>query len=166
MKHKLSRHAPQGINIHSEVKYYITGLICAFFYSLLFLIRYGNALSNLYRWKGNERVLLTDAIMDDFVIILDTALMGFVIVALASLILVIYHYVYHHQGSKSIYLMKRLPNRWELHRRCLTLPLMGALLCLLAALILLLAYYGIYIACTPKECLSPGQWQKLWSVLL
>lgn len=166
MKHKIERYAPPGINIHLEIRYYFTGLLCAFLYSMLFLIRYSNSLSKLYGWVGNNRVILPDAVMDDFYLILDSCLLGFVIIAVAVLFLIVYHYMYHYQGSKSIYLMKRLPNSRELHFRCITLPLTGAVISMLLAIILLFAYYGIYIACTPKECLTPGQWQKLWSVLL
>jgi uncharacterized membrane protein YqhA len=91
---------------------------------------------------------------------------GFLILALCMLALIVYHYAYHYQGSKSIYLMKRLPNRWEMHRRCITLPLLAALICLIAAIAFLLIYFGIYMVFTPKECLTLGQWQKIWSVLL
>ena len=168
MKLKLNiyRYAPLGINLSPERRFFVGGIVCSFAYSLQFLIRYGNSHSSLYTWVRNERVLLPNAVMEDFYILLGSSLLGFAIVALCSLAIIIYHYAYHWQGSKSIYLMKRLPNRLELHRRCLTLPLLAALMSLLVAAILLLAYYGIYVACTPKECFLPGQWQKLWSVLL
>ena len=41
------------------------------------------------------------------------------------------HYRSYYNPVKSIYVMKRLPNRWELHRRCLTFPILYALLALL-----------------------------------
>ena len=41
------------------------------------------------------------------------------------------HYRSYYNPVKSIYVMKRLPNRWELHRRCLTFPILYALFALL-----------------------------------
>lgn len=166
MKINLEKYAPAGINLKRERRFFTTGMICSLLFSTAFLLRYSSAYSALYDWVGVKRVLRPGSIMEDFNVLLDSALIGFFVLALCMLALIIYHYIYHRQGSKSIYLMKRLPNPWELHRRCLTLPLLAALLCLAAAAALLFIYYGVYMAFTPKECLMPGQWQKIWSVLL
>jgi len=85
---------------------------------------------------------------------------------LAALSHVIVHYQYHHRVSKSIYTMKRLPNRWELHRRCWSLPLCCFAAVLLTGFLLLLVYYAVYLLVTPAENLAPDQWKKLWSVIL
>ena len=42
--------------------------------------------------------------------------------------LVILHYVSFYRRSKSVYVMKRLNNRWEMHRRCLLIPVICALI--------------------------------------
>ena len=104
--------------------------------------------------------------MPDFVTLLGHYLIGFLLVALCMLAIVAYHYLYHRQGSKSIYTMRRLPDGMVLHRRCWTLPVLMALASLLAAFVLLMIYYAIYMFVTPDACLTPGQWQKLWSVIL
>ena len=75
---------------------------------------------------------------------------------------IVYHYLYYRQGSKSIYLMKRLPSKHELHKRAIALPMLAILGCLVAALIVMLLYFAIYMLATPKQCLLPNQWQKLW----
>ena len=49
--------------------------------------------------------------------------------------------------------MKRLPNRWELWRRVLTLPLGAMAVCGLTVLALTGLYYSIYLLCTPAGCL-------------
>ena len=67
----------------------------------------------------------------------------------------VFHYLYHYQGSRSIYLMRRLPDRWELLRRCIALPLCGALAALLTGLLITLLWAGIYLLATPRELLSP-----------
>lgn len=166
-KPDLTRWAPPGFNLRPEKQFFVTGMACAVLYSFMFFIRYGNARSDLFGYShgSNIRILLPDAVMPDFYLLLEHYWAGLAVLAMCMLALIVYHYVYHWQGSKSIYLMRRLPNRFELHRRCLTLPLIAILICLLTAIILLLLFYGTYIAFTPKECLMPDQWKKLWSVI-
>lgn len=86
---------------------------------------------------------------------------GFWITAACMAALAAWHYAYHYQGSRSIYLMRRLPSRWELWRRCLALPAAGAVCALLLAALLLLCYFGLYLLLTPRPCLQPGQWAGL-----
>ena len=102
--------------------------------------------------------------MPDFTEILDRSLWGFLVAIIAALALIGVHYACHYQDSKSIYTMRRLPNRWELHRRCLTLPLLAAAVYLILAFVILLIFYAVYMNLTPDVCLTPGQWQKIWSV--
>ena len=71
-------------------------------------------------------------------------------------------HISYFQDSKSIYTMRRLPSVWELHRRCLTLPVCGMVIGLGTAFVLILLYYNVYIGLTPEICLTPGQWQKIW----
>ena len=56
----------------------------------------------------------------------------FSVVTLGSTLLllsnIIPNYLYFHKDSKSIFLMHRLADPMELHRRCITLPLLSALL--------------------------------------
>lgn len=58
-----------------------------------------------------------------------------------------------YQDSKSIFLMKRLPDRWELARRCVTVPLlcMGIFIALL--LVHIAVFYVGYLLFTPKSTL-------------
>ena len=67
------------------------------------------------------------------------------------------HYNYHYQGSKSIYMMKRLPKKSELWRRCLVLPVTLALTSEAAAMILRLLFFAYYMIRTPVVFLAPGQ---------
>ena len=102
--------------------------------------------------------------MPDFVEILGKGLLGFLIVSTLMIAAAVMHYLYHFHESKSIYTMWRLPNRWELHRRCLTLPAVGLAISAVAAMLFLLLFYAVYMNITPDVCLTPGQWQKIWSV--
>lgn len=78
---------------------------------------------------------------------------GFLIISLALIWLAWYHYRYHYQKSKSIYLMKRLPAKNELRKRCLALPVAGAVIAAVTALLLTAIYYISYITMTPEAFL-------------
>ncbi len=165
-KKKLVHYAPPGVNLGQELGWFASGIGASLLYSLGFLFRYSREYQLLFLWDGTAKVLNTSAVMPNFVQVLGGSLDTFLVLALSMAAVAIYHYSYHYQGSKSIYLMRRLPDRWELPRRCLTLPLMGVLACLCVALLLLLIYYAVYMAFTPRACLAPYQWQKIWSVIL
>ena len=149
----LSRYAPVGMKLHMEKTVWGLGLGASLVYSGLFLIRFVDACGELYEYKGVDRVLIEGAKIERFGVLLGNGLVGFAITAVVMLLFSIYHYLYHFQDSKSIYLMRRLPNRWELSRRCLTLPVAAAVLSLAAAVVLLGFYLGIYLVFTPKGCL-------------
>lgn len=163
---KLSHLAPAGLELGQELKWFTYGWVTCLLYSFGVLGRYVSSYNSLFFWDGLTNKLSSNAIMPDFGMILGGGLQGYAILALGMLAVGGYHYFYHYQGSKSIYLMKRLPDRWELTRRCLTLPLLGVLVCLISALVLLLIYFAIYMLFTPSTCLLPDQWQKLWSLIL
>jgi uncharacterized membrane protein YqhA len=100
--------------------------------------------------------------MPDFIDIFEGSLGGYFILSLCMLLLIALRYAYYYQNSKSIYLMKRLPDKFELHRRCIILPVMAALSCAVIAFLVLLLYFGHYMLFTPDACLTPGQWAKIW----
>ncbi len=161
-KPDLTRLAPLGINVRSEWQGYVAGLVVAVVYSMIYLLRYFNARENLHEWTLQGRQLIEGAVMPDFAELMDGTLLVFVAIALTMMGLAIYHYIYHRIDTKSYYVMRRLPSRWELHLRCLTLPAAGLVLCGIAALIIIAIYYWIYMGCTPEECLMPGQWARFW----
>lgn len=164
MKPDLSRYAPPGMDIKVEKRVMGWGMTFSALFSLSFFLRFSDGLKRLYWNNGAGRTLKANAVMPDFAQLLGGALLGFLILALCMAAFIPIHYAYHHQGSKSVYLMRRLPDRWERHRRCWTLPLCAVLLCLAAAFVLLLIYFAVYMLATPKACLTPGQWRKIWSV--
>ncbi len=66
---------------------------------------------------------------------------------------VLRHYRYHTQGAMSIYLMKRLPDRWELHRRCWVIPLLSTLVELALMGVMVFLCWLLYRYATPEVCL-------------
>lgn len=163
-KFDIARYAPPGISLAPMEQTFMWGGIAALVWSFGFFIRLMEARSDLFRHMRNQLILKDGALMPDYAELLGHALTGFAVLALVMAAFAVYNYAYHRQGSKSIYLMRRLPNGWELHRRCLAIPAVTVLICLLAAFILLCLYYLIYLLVTPDVCLVPGQWQKLWRV--
>lgn len=153
---------PLGIDLQQELKWITILLAVSFLYSMTFLIYLSNAYHELFAYIAGKKVMIDGVIMPDFVELLGNSLSGFLITALSMAGLLGYHYLYHFQGSKSIYLMKRLPDRMELWKRCLGLPVLSAVLSLCIAVLLLIVYFGIYLLVTPEVCLTPDQWRKIW----
>ena len=83
----------------------------------------------------------------------------FTLLFLGAALLAFVNYSNFRNGSKSVYLMRRLPDKWEYHRRCLTLPLLTILAGLVSIPILLGLFYALYLHATPEQCLQPNQWE-------
>lgn len=97
----------------------------------------------------------------DFYLVMGNTLAALPIALAAMCALACIYYSSHWDGSRSIYLMRRLPRRWELHRRCLTVPLLGIVFFLLLGLIMTMAMYGIYLLAAPEDSVAPDQLKKL-----
>ena len=160
----LSRHVPPGYDWLPEWRFLVWGSLAAFLWSLVYFAQLHEAREALFERSLHGYVLIPGVKMKDFVSVLGSSMMGFQILIPCLASHVIQHAIYIRQGSKSIYLMRRLPQRSERHRRCLLLPLTFAVCVLIAAFLLLLLYFQIYRAVTPDSCLTPDQWQKIWSV--
>ena len=163
----LKRNLPPGYRYKNEIALSI-GVFAggALSSSTGFFREYSTAKRSLYIRIGTDIILDESRVMPDFIRVLGGKLNYMLILAALALIIAsAIHYAYFHTGSKSIYLMRRLPNRFELHRRCLLMPLIYALAFVLMAAVLLLIYYTVYMNFTPRACLTPNQWQKIWEGL-
>lgn len=152
---KLEKYTPPGIDVRKQIKLCLFGLGAASVWSLSYLVRYMIARTNLYESSMLGKVLKEGAVMTDFNHLLHEgdSLDGFLVFYLVMLGLLVYHYLYYYQGSKSIYLMRRLPDKWELHRRCVILPFVATVVAVITEIALVCLYYGIYLVCTPQQCL-------------
>ena len=172
---RFERLAPPGIDYKKEIRIYIIWLAAAVLYSLPVLLRYKSRYGELFyvnyryleRYSGNPaKYLFPDAEMAPLNEVLGTHMLGFAVVAIAMIGIAVYHYIYHHQGSKSIYLMKRLPDQMALHRRCLSLPLLGMAIAIGVGLLMFGIYAAVYFLVTPEEALVAGQLSNIWSIRL
>lgn len=157
-----TRYAPPGMELRLMRNYWITST-CLGFLSSVWL--YFSSLEDYVRMAKGLYTPVYGAEfagVPDFVDVLGSSLIFFPLFALGSLFFIVYHYSYHFRGSKSIYLMRRLPDRWELHRRCLTLPIAMAVFFLLLGFIMLLLFFWAYFAAVPAQYIQPDQWAKIW----
>jgi len=164
MSRFLKRSFPPGFSYKPELKAASFALGCSAFICFIgFFTDYSALRRFLYIRIGTDIILDESRVMEDFVYILGGRLnVLLILAALIPIIAAVSHYAYYHNGSKSIYLMRRLPNRFELHRQCLLMPLIYALVFVLAAAAMLLICYAIYMGLTPEACLTPNQWRKIW----
>lgn len=153
MKQWLENHAPLGIGVGTQAGWYIAGAVAATLHSLWFFKEYLSARNELYVGTPTGLKLIESAVMKSFGELTEHVFLTFYIVEVVTLLTVIFFCFYHYDGSKMLYLMKRLPDKSELYRRVFTLPIAGALLLVVWMGILRMLYYAVYILCTPSQCL-------------
>ena len=149
----LEKYAPLGIGVKNQVTAYFAGVITATVYSMWFILRYISARNELFENVRGEQKLIEGAVMRDFNMLTQNLFWGFVIMIIVTLFTGVFFYFYHYEGSKMIYLMKRLPDKGELWRRCVTLPIVGTVILVVWMIIVRLLYFVIYVFCTPAQCL-------------
>ena len=162
METKLSKYAPPGYDFKFDKTFFFAVIGIATGLSFSYFFRFWSEKNSLYEYYLGEKTLIPGQVMPDFIEIFSGSLGGYFVLSLTMLLLIAVRYSYYYQHSKSIYLMKRLPTRFEMHRRCIIVPVIAALLCVAAAFLVLLLYFGHYMIFTPDACLTPGQWAKIW----
>lgn len=162
-RRRLDELVPPDTNGTSQGKMILGGLIAA---AVLSTIAFCHRLYFEISW------LIPNTKADDFVTLLHAntnSIIGLPVfsllylVAIGLVLLAVKNYTSFWQGSKSIYFMRRLPDKWELHRRCLRLPLLGLLACAVLMFLLILLCYVLYMHTIPEANLPPNQWSKLWT---
>lgn len=163
MNEFIKRNSPPGIRLKEEYRVFLIGNITAVGISFFgFLATYLRARETLFTYQDGRRVLIDGAVIAPFPTMVIFYFPAFFFVALLMLGFILYHYSHYRQGSMSIYLMKRLPNRWELHRRALTLPCLAVLAVLAVAAATMLICFLIYLIATPKVCLPYETLLEIW----
>lgn len=159
----LIKYSPPGMELSYEKRIFYWGMLLSAFYSFFgFFANFSIAFNKLYNYIDGKRVLNINETMQSFHSLLGRSFIGFYILATVMIGSIIYRYAYYRQGSKNIYTMKRLPQKYEWHKRALVIPIVSILICIIEILILIMIYFLIYIIVTPKACLLPNQWQMLW----
>ena len=131
-----------------------TGMLC----SLRFFDRLHVAVEELYyvdRIRG--RTLRPGEVADPFLTLAGNCVFFFLPLYLFLAAMMIYHYFYYHRETKSIYLVRRLPEKGFLGKSCVQMPLLGMGAGMVVMIVLFLLYYGIYLLSIPAECMP-----RLW----
>ena len=162
MRKFFSRCTPPGVDAARECRHLILWLSLAAGFSLGTLANYLNARADLYETVAGVRMLCEGAVIEDFNRLTGAYFQGFTLLIPAFLGLAVFHYTYYRRESMSIYLMKRLPDPAERHRRALTLPLLAVAATAVLAVLLRGIYFAVYLLATPKICLPDEVWQQLW----
>ncbi len=162
------RHVPVGWNWQLTGDGLMWGHIFSPLSLFGFLRRYFHARENLYYYKLiNEysfgaytqvskytKVLDPDRTITPFFELLwGTPLLGLWCFLAVMPLLVWRYYDYHTQGAMAVYTMRRLPDRWEYHRRCWTQPILSAAAELALYAILILLCWLLWRFATPAVCL-------------
>lgn len=150
----MERHAPPGISLASIQQNFwgSIGLIAVAFFYFLFLLTNDIAYITSNREMVDFMYNFDPAyhMMDSFDFYFRFVFIAFLIGAGAMLICAVFNYGYFYQGSKSIYVMRRLRSVKELHLRCWTVPVWG--LVILSALLVLLysVFLWVYFTFSPE----------------
>ena len=154
LKDRLKSITPVGFDAAGEIRIFGFGTPLCTLFSLEFFIKLNNEIGNLYFINGKTKYLDPKAVMPSFREVLGGSLLPFAALFLVLLSYIFLHYEYHKRGSKSIYLMKRLPQKNELAKRCITLPLILSLTVLILAAILFCIFYFVYFIKTPEGLIA------------
>lgn len=154
---------PVGCRISNEIFLASAGLFAAAFIAFAaFGVRFSAAVSALYDELHPNR-LITDAVMPSFRQLFAGSLTGFYAFLAILPLWALFHYLLHFRESKSIYLMRRLPQKNELTKRCLSAPAAAAVIALITALLSALLCFIAYCLLTPAPAL-PQNIRQLLSI--
>lgn len=159
MKWRLENLFPPGYEYEAECKRLLAVWAAAVVYSFRFFFDYYEAYKALFSWIRPEGqteakyMLLPGAQIVPFEEILGFCFLFFVVLMLVLMTEAVMHYLYYIQGSRSILLVRRLPQRSFLWKTCLTGPMLGVIISAITVGVLYLLYYGVYILITPDVCL-------------
>ena len=153
----LTRFSPPGSNLEPLFSLLLGGGFVSFLTSLGYFLKYSSCYYDIVdRDTGYVQPFKNMPPFEEMLF-----QYGFHTFAVACIAFVISNYLYFFQESKSIYTMRRLRSPWELHLRCWTLPVLGALLLLLCSALLTCLYALHYFTVTPAS-LIPAQAVPFW----
>ena len=158
----IEKHSPPGYSVRSELNTLYAGLCLSLFLSLGFFAKYFASLNALYDIDEGKRFLRENVKCEDFADILGIYLTGFIFTAVVMLFFMLARSLYTQTASKSIYTLRRLPEKAIVLKYFILMPFLYSIICLLAGFIVLTLYYAIYMLATPNECITAAQWYKIW----
>lgn len=151
---EMEKHYPPGYEYRWELAITAGLTLIAVCFSMCFFIRLDRAVTDLYYYDVSAvRCLRPDAVIDPFHRIAGGSWQAFWLPALSQAAIAVYHYCYYYRDTRSIYLMRRLPERGLVIRSCLAAPLLCLGTLALVIGVLWLLYLGCYFLAVPAQCL-------------
>ncbi len=150
--YKIEDYFPVGYAYQGEIRLLVVWLIGSIIKSFSFFYRYYLAYQRLweYVFSTQEYRRRDGVFMEEFSILTDGVFRGFLWGFLLILLLGGWHYWYYYRGSKSIYLVKRLSDRWYCLKSCIGMPVIAGIV----FFVFIVGLYGIYFVfykwVTPK----------------
>ncbi|MFI3208895.1 MAG: hypothetical protein R3Y40_07140 [Eubacteriales bacterium] len=166
MKYKIKDYVPFGMELEKIYSKILIMYLIPLAFSMQFLFTFFVDRASYLSWKNGKTETIYEVIpeMRNFVSYLGNGFVLFPVAMVTCLFLMIPMYRYHFQGSKSIYVMKRLPDARELRRRVVTIPILVAISLFLIGILVFGIYYGIYMIFVPAGSVSPNQGEMLMNV--
>lgn len=150
---KFSRYWPPGVELRQIKAYFIFGMIVSILFSMGFLLEYFGEVNQINRELTRALRMGTEysgMSLSTFSELVNIKLVMFPLFIDGFLFFVILNYYSFWQGSKSVYVMRRVRSPWELHLRCWVLPLMGMAVVALTGFVIYWLYGLIYVSCAPE----------------
>ena len=153
----LQTHTPPGTDFRKDlVEGAVLASVITLIFFFVFLAEYMNMRNGLFETDYKGRLLpqlKPGAVMADIRLLLRGKLAGMILMAIYCVVRAVLYYRSFFAESKSIYLMKRLPDKNETLKRSISLPAIVLVLTILFSLLLLGGCTAVYFLATPKICL-------------
>lgn len=159
---------PDTVRWREILGYVLTGLFFVVGFGLLFgMLGYVNSEGAMYEELSYGRRLLPGARMPEFGDMIESVMVMYWFYVVCALARVVDHYVQFYRGTRSIYVMKRLPDsRREMFARCWTAPLIAIVIGAVAAVVVLFIIFRVYRYATPEGCLPDEVRFEFWRAFM
>ena len=136
----LEKLAPVGADVQKQLRWTGIALAASALWSLRGLLRIVRSMKILKAYIDQGVFSSVDA----YPRYVSSAFFGFALLSLVLAGLAAWNYASFRRGARTDYLMRRLPDRWEYHRRCLAVPLLGIGASILISVALWALYRAVY----------------------
>ena len=119
--------------------------------SLYFFGALFREVQSLYQYVDGERILRRDRMAVSFTELTEWYWTLWLPAFVFLLVLPLFHSFYYYKETKSIYIMRRLPESGVTFKSCVQAPVLFAVLGLGTALFVYVLYFGIYMLSVPAS---------------
>ena len=153
MSEKLKKLLPPGSNVKTAKTVGILTLTLFILSSFVYLYNFLDAYEHLFYYAGESKFVHQGAKMPLFGELFRGRFFIIYLALCFAIAMSIANFKSFTVFSKSIYVMKRVPDKYELLRRCIGGPLLFLVCVLLIFLLFTVFYYLLYMHVPPRECI-------------